>query len=67
MIAELAETVEKLRQEIAEMKEHKEVAEIKSVTAEINPFVSDIKPQKTYSVLEKVSRNTNYASVLEKY
>ena len=67
MIAELAETVEALRKEIADLKEQKVVAADKTVTAEINPMVSDIKPQKSYSVLEKVTKNTNYASVLEKY
>ena len=67
MIAELAETVEKLQKEISELKEHKEVAETKSVTAEINPLMADIKPQKTYAVLEKVKTGVDYHSVLEKY
>ena len=67
MIAELAETVEKLQKEISELKERKEVAETKSVTAEINPLMADIKPQKTYAVLEKVKTGVDYHSVLEKY
>ena len=65
MIAELAETVEALRNEIAELKEQKVVAQ-KNVTAEINPLMSDIKPQKTYSVLEKEKRNITSYSVLDK-
>ena len=65
MIAELAEVVESLRKEIAEIKETKVVAQ--KMTAEINPLMADIKPQKTYSLLEKAERNTDYRSLLEKY
>ena len=65
MIAELMETVEELRKEIAEMKEKKVVAS-QIVTAEINPLMADINAQKKYGLLEKVDRHTNSFSLLEK-
>ena len=62
MIAELAAVIESLKNEIAELKEAKEVkaevpaepSENRTVTAEINPFVSDLKPT-TYSLLGKAN------------
>ena len=66
MIAELAETVEALRKEIAEMKEVKGVVEQKTMTAEINPLIADINPQKKYSVLEKAKKSVTTYSLLSK-
>ena len=61
MIAELATIVEQLKQEIAELKEQKVNAEVKTVTAEINPFVDSIQTGNTYSLLEKeVTRGNSY-------
>jgi len=66
MFAELAEAVEQLRKEIAELKEQKEIAETRTVTAEVNPFMADLKPQKTYSVLEKEKKGVTSYSLLSK-
>lgn len=65
LIAELAAVVEKLSKEVEELKEKKVVAQ--TMTAEINPLMSDINTQKTYELLEKAEKSTNYQSLLEKY
>lgn len=57
MIAELLETVNNLKEEIAELKVQKQT---KSVTAEINPFVGDINSKSKYSLLESDSSKTQY-------
>ena len=64
LIAELAEVVESLKKEIAELKETKVVAEEKKVTAEINPFVDSIQGTGRYSLLQKEERRTNSYSLL---
>ena len=66
LIAELAEAVEKLSKEVAELKEKKEVAEVKTMTAEINPMMADINIQKTYSLLEKAENKFDAFSLLSK-
>lgn len=53
LIAELAEVVEGLKKEIAELKEQKQVAETQTVTAEINPFIDSIQSTGTYTLLQK--------------
>ena len=68
LIAELAQVVENLKSEIAELKEAQQARVNASVvmTAEVNPFVEDIASNKKYSLLEKAPTNTSY-SLLEKY
>ena len=66
MIAELAEVIESLKNEIAELKEQRVVAETK-VTAEVNPLMADINTQKKYGLLEKSSGGFESFSLLEKY
>jgi len=61
LIAELAEQVEALRNEIAELKEAKAVAEVKTVTAEINPIMADIRSEGRFSLLEKDDKPTTYS------
>lgn len=65
LIAELTEIVNSLKNEIAELKEQKHVAEAKSVTAEINPFMGNLKTENKYSLLEKDTKRTFY-SLLDK-
>ena len=55
LISELAETIEGLKAEIAELKEKK------SVTAEFNPFMENINAQGKYSLLEKESPKQKYS------
>lgn len=57
MIAELLETVNALKGEIAELKTQKET---KSVTAEFNPFMGDINAKGKYSLLESDNAKTQY-------
>ena len=57
MIAELIETVNALKEEIAELKTQKET---KSVTAEFNPFMGDINAKGKYSLLEPDTAKTQY-------
>lgn len=66
MIAELAAVIDSLKAEIAELKQQKEVAEQKTVTAEINPFMSDFNAKSKYSLLEKADANDRSYSLLEK-
>ena len=61
LIAELAEVVEGLRKEIAELKETKVNAAAKTVTAEINPMMADIHSEGRYSLLEKEDRPASYS------
>lgn len=63
MIAELMDVINELKSEVAELKEKKAV----SMTAEVNPFVSNITTENKYSLLEKARPNTNSYSLLEKY
>lgn len=67
MIAELTEVVESLRAEINELKEHQTMVASKTVTAEVNPMVSDINAKRKYSLLEKAEKTYNSYSLLEKY
>ena len=67
MIAELMEMINGLKSEIAELKEQKQVAEVKPVIGEVNPFVDTLKAENKYSLLEKVRANTSSYSLLEKY
>ena len=71
MIAELMSIVAELKSEIAELKEQKadetKVEKAETVVGEINPFVSDMNLQKTYSLLEKAKPNMNSYSLLEKW
>lgn len=60
MIAELLEAVNSLKNEIAEMKAKK------AVTAEINPFMSDINAKGKYTLLEKASPTDRTYSLLDK-
>ena len=53
MIAELTEIVESLKKEVAELKEQKQTAEARTVTAEINPFIDSIQSTGTYTLLQK--------------
>lgn len=64
LIAELAEVVESLKKEIAELKETKQVAEAKTVTAEINPFIDSIQGTGKYTLLQKEEKRTNSYSLL---
>ena len=54
LVAELAEVVESLKKEIAELKKQK------TVTAEINPFMGDISSKNKYSLLESDNVKTQY-------
>lgn len=65
LIAEMAKAIESLKAEIAELKEQKQIAEAKTVTAEINPMVDDIHCTSKYTLLEKDERTTSY-SLLQK-
>lgn len=64
LIAELAEVVESLKNEIAELKEQKVVAETKTVTAEVNPLMADINSMGKYSLLQKEEKRNNSYSLL---
>lgn len=70
MIAELQRAIETLRQEIADMRAERIVAEAEKpdASAEINPFIAEIAAPKKYSLLEsdKPSGNGNAYSLLEK-
>ena len=66
LIAELAAVVESLKNEIAEMKEAKVVAEAHTMTAEVNPMMGEITAKNKYSLLEKASSNDHSYSLLEK-
>jgi len=57
MIAELLETVNSLKDEIAELKTQREK---QTMTAEINPFMGDINAKSKYSLLESDSAKTQY-------
>ena len=57
LIAELLETINSLKEEVAELKVQKET---KSVTAEINPFMGDINAKSKYSLLESDTAKTQY-------
>jgi hypothetical protein len=61
LIAELAKVVENLKNEIAELKETKAIAEAKTVTAEINPMMDDIRSEGKYSLLEKEEKLSSYS------
>lgn len=65
MIAELYDVINSLKSEITELKERRQVAEAKAVTAEINPFMGDLNAQGKYSLLEKETRTNSY-SLLER-
>ena len=65
MIAELAEAVSKLTAEIETLKESKQTLTKSAVTAELNPFIGDIRAEKKYSLLEEVETVNNF-SLLEK-
>lgn len=60
MIAELVQVIEGLKTEIASLKEQKQI------TAEINPFMSDLSTKGKYSLLEKDETNERRYSLLEK-
>ena len=66
LIAELTAVVESLKNEIAEMKEAKAVAEVQTMTAEVNPMMGEITAKNKYSLLEKASSNDRSYSLLEK-
>ena len=59
MIAELLETVESLKAEVEKLKEKNEV----KLTAEINPFMSDINAKGKYSLLETDTAKKQYTLV----
>ena len=65
MIAELAEIIESLKAEIAELKEQKQTAEAKAVVGEINPFMDTLTTEGKYSLLQKETKTTSY-SLLER-
>ena len=58
-IAELVAAIESLKQEISELKTHKETAEV--IAAEINPFVDPIQMKSKYSLLEKDTPDNAYS------
>ena len=64
MIAELKETIESLKQEIAEIKENPShiVAEVVNAASAKNPFVGDIdmEPSQKYSLLETANSPRTY-------
>lgn len=66
LIAELAETVEMLKNEIAELKTQKAVAEATLVTAEINPMMADINSSPSYGLLEKEDKPAPSYSLLSR-
>lgn len=66
LISELAEVVESLKKEIAELKETKQIAETKTVTAEINPFIDPIQGTGKYSLLQKDETRTSSYSLLSR-
>lgn len=66
LIAELTAVVETLKNEIAEMKEAKVVAEAQTMTAEINPMMGEITAKNKYSLLEKATSGDRSYSLLEK-
>ena len=57
MIAELCEVINSLKAEIEDLKIQKET---KSVTGEINPFMSDINSKGKYTLLESDNAKTQY-------
>ena len=59
MIAELANIINELKSEIAELKERKQ--EAKTVTADINPFMDTLKTESKYSLLEKDEKVSSYS------
>ena len=65
MIAELMDIINGLKTEIAELKEQKHVAEVKTVSNEINPFMGELNATGKYSLLEKDTKTASY-SLLEK-
>lgn len=65
MIVELIETVNNLKAEIAELKEHKQIAEVKKAESDINPFMGELNAQGKYALLEKETKTNSY-SLLEK-
>ena len=64
-IAELMDVINDLKTEIAELKEQKHVAEVKTVSNEINPFMGELNATGKYSLLEKDTKTASY-SLLEK-
>lgn len=69
IIAELIETVNALKAEIAEMKEsHKEVASIKKDNETMNPFIAEITTNgdRKYSLLESAKEDKSSYSLLDK-
>lgn len=65
-IAELVETVTALKNEIADMKETKVIAETVIGSAVDNPFVSEMSIPKKWSLLEK-EEETSSGSLFDKY
>ena len=65
MIAELMDVINGLKTEIAELKEQKHIAEVKTVSNEINPFMGELNAIGKYSLLEKETKTASY-SLLEK-
>ena len=65
MIAELMDVINGLKTEIAELKEQKHIAEVKTVSNEINPFMGELNAMGKYSLLEKETKTASY-SLLEK-
>ena len=68
-IAELIETVNALKAEVAEMKEsHKEVASIKKDNETMNPFIAEITTNgdRKYSLLESAKEDKSSYSLLDK-
>ena len=63
MIAELAETVKALSEEVASLKEQRVVAS-QTVTAEVNPFIDTIVAEgSTYDLLKPVAKRTTYTLI----
>lgn len=64
LIAELTETVAALKAEVEELKAQKVVAETKTVTAEVNPFIDPIQNTAKYTLLEKEDKHFTSYSLL---
>lgn len=61
MIAELMDTINELKSEIAELKEQKLVAETQPVIGAVNPFMDTLKVENKYSLLEKDEKVSTYS------
>ena len=61
IVAEMLDMINDLKAEIAELKEQKQVAEVKTVTAEVNPFMDTLVTENKYSLLEKDEKVSSYS------